>query len=484
MSESSPRPAEAAAEPPSTTLRAYLILVGVGAFATTFGQQKLIGYYPTLFLLKDHMKFEKEQVSEFFLWATFAWNLKPLAGVLTDAFPIFGSRRRLYMLFGALAAGLSWAALGFCTGNYPAFLGFSILLNIGIVFASTAMGGLQVEAGQAYAIPGRVSSLRQIVSSVCQIGGPLLGGWLAGQAYGLTAGIGSATLLALAFFALTAFKEKKVPPALPVSVEELARPRYKPTVGIIAGIVGIAAAATFCVSTPGLSNVGYSLLALLLVFFMVLGLAMARVTNPVLHKAQGQLSQILQSRTLWLAVTMLFLVYTVPGLNTALTYKQSDELKFSEEFIGQLGSVEGGASLLFAFIYAAVCSRFSLRSLMVGAILANALVTLLFLNYSANTAIMVHAASGSMVVLCELALMDLAVRSTPKGCEALGFSLMMSIRNFGISMSDVIGSKMMDQYHFTFNNLVWINSCTTAVILLFVPFLPAAIMLRKEGEKA
>ena len=138
---------------------------------------------------------------------------------------------------------------------------------------------------------------------------------------------------------------------------------------------------------------------------------------------------------------------------------------------------------IFAFS-TAVCSRFSLRSLMVGAILANALVTLLFLNYSANTAITVHAASGSMVVLCELALMDLAVRSTPKGCEALGFSLMMSIRNFGISMSDVIGSKMMDQYHFTFNNLVWINSCTTAVILLFVPFLPAAIMLRKEGEKA
>ena len=477
------QPAEPQSQP-STTLRAYLILVGVGAFATTFAQQKLVGYYPTLFLLKDHMKFEKEQVSEFFLWATFAWNLKPLAGVLTDAFPLLGSRRRLYMLLGGLVAGLSWAALGFCTDNYPAFLAFSILLNIGIVFASTAMGGLQVEAGQAYAIPGRVSSLRQIVSSVCQVAGPLLGGWLAGQAYGLTAGIGAAVLLALAFFALVAFKEQKVPPAGAVSAEELARPTYKPTLGIILGILAIGGAGTFCLATPGLSNVGYSLYALLLVFFMVLGLAMARVKNPVLHKAQGQLSQILQSRTLWLAVVMLFLVYTVPGLATALTYRQSDELKFSEEFIGELGSIEGGAGLLFAFIYAAVCSRFNLRTLMVGSIMANALVTLLFLNYTKDTAIVVHAASGSMVVLCELALMDLAVRSTPRGCEALGFSLMMSIRNFGTSLSDVIGSKMMDQYHFTFNSLVWINAGTTAFILLFVPFLPAAVMLRKEGEKA
>jgi carbon starvation protein CstA len=80
--------------------------------------------------------------------------------------------------------------------------------------------------------------------------------------------------------------------------------------------------------------------------------------------------------------------------------------------------------------------------------------------------------------------MDLAVRSTPRGCEALGFALMMSIRNFGISMSDVVGSKMMDQYHFSFDSLVIINAATTTVILLFIPFLPREIILRKEGETA
>jgi len=470
-------------ERPQTSLRAYLILVGVGAFATTFAQQRLIGNYPILFLLKEHMHFQKEQVSEFFLWATFAWNLKPLAGVLTDAFPLFGSRRRLYMLFGALLAGICWAGLAFSTDSYPTFLAFSVLLNIGIVFASTSMGGLQVEAGQAYAIPGRVSSLRQVVTSISQIAGPLLGGWLAGQAFGLTAGIGAGTLLALALFALTAFKEVKTPRPPPVSPEELARPLWRPTPGILVGIGVIGVAGVALVLTPGLSNVGFSLLALLVVFFLVLGLAMVRVANPVLHKAQGQLSQILESRTLWLAVVMLFLVYTVPGLATALTYRQSDELHFSEEFIGTLTSIEGGAGLLLAGAYAAVCSRFNLRSLMVAGIFGNALVTLLFLYYTRDTAVVVHALSGAMVVVCELALMDLAVRSTPRGCEALGFALMMSIRNFGIAMSDVIGSKMMDQYHFSFDSLVIINAATTTVILLFIPFLPKDIILRKEGEQ-
>jgi predicted MFS family arabinose efflux permease len=84
--------------------------------------------------------------------------------------------------------------------------------------------------------------------------------------------------------------------------------------------------------------------------------------------------------------------------------------------------------------------------------------------------------------ICEVALMDLAVRSTPPGCEALGFALMISVRNFGIAMSDVVGSKLMDQAHFSFNTLVLLNAATTAAVLLFVPALPRALVLRKEGQ--
>lgn len=485
---------------PPSSLSSYLIMVVVGAFATTFGQQKVIGNYPILFLLKDQMGFGPEKVSEFFLWATFAWNLKPLAGVLTDAFPIFGSRRRLYMLFGALGAGLSWLALGFCTDNYPLFLFFSILLNIAIVFGSTCMGGLQVEAGQIYGIPGRVSSLRQIVSSVCQVAAPLMGGWLAGQAFGYTAGIGAFVLLLMAAYTFFGFKEVVTPPPPALTAADLQRPPWRPNAPIIGGIAAIGGAALFSLLTPGLASIGYSLFALLTVFFLILGLAMSRLTNPVLFKAQGQLSQILESRTLWLAVGMLFLVYTVPGLYTPLTFRQSDELKFSEDFIGALTSAEAAIGLLFAMVYAGICSRFTLRTLLVAGIGANAVITLLYLWYDMETAnavhallpllsephewfFVVHGLGGALVVISELALMDLAVRSTPRGCEALGFSLMMSIRNFGISMSDVIGSKLLETYHVSFTNLVIINVGTTLAILFFVPLLPKALVLKKEGEQ-
>jgi predicted MFS family arabinose efflux permease len=473
------------AEAPAASLRGYLLMVAVGAFATTFAQQRLMGNYPILFHLKERLHFGKEQVSEFFLWATFAWNLKPLAGVLTDAFPLRGSRRRAYLILGGLAAAAAWAALGAARNDYHAFLLVSILINVGLVVASTAMGGLQVEAGQLFGISGRVSSLRQVVVSIAQVLAPLLGGVLAKQALGLTAGVGALVMLAMAAVALLAFRERPsrveiaVPPA-----EARDRWRYRPSPAIWIGVGILAAAGTTSVLIPGMLNVGLSLYAMLGVFLLVLGLAVARVRNPVLVQAQGQLSQILRSRTLWLAVGMLFLVYVVPGLNTALTYRQSDVLHFSKEMIGRLDAVQGFFAIGFAIVYAVVCTRFNLRTLIIVAIVTNAAGTLLFLQYNAASAYPIHAVNGALGVISEVALLDLAVRSTPRGCEALGFALMISVRNFGIAMSDVVGSKLMDQAHFSFNTLVILNAVTTAAVLLFVPALPRALVLRKEGEKA
>ena len=472
---------------PAARRRDYLLMVAIGAFATTFAQQRsTFGNYPILFLLKERMHFGREQVAEFFMWATFAWSMKPLAGVLTDAFPIGGSRRRAYLVLGGLIGGSCWALLGVVTGNYHLFLLVSILLNVGLVLASTAMGGLQVEAGQLFGLSGRVSSLRQVVVSIALVAGPLLGGWLAKRAFGYTAGVGTLVMLALVAFALFGFKETATLPSPERPSDEPAPaedPRYRPSATTWFGVGILLVAGIGCVLVHGMLNVGLSLFAMLAVFLFVLALAMTRVRNPVLLQAQRQLSQILRSRALWLAAGMLFLVYVVPGFNTALTYRQSDELHFSKELIGRVASVEGAAGIAFALVYAVICSRFNLLTLIVFSMAANAAGTLLFLSYTASDAYAVHAVTGALSVLSELSLMDLAVRSTPRGCEGLGFALMMSVRNFGIAMSDVIGSKLMDQAHFSFATLVFINAGTTAAVLLFVPALPKALVLRKEGEQ-
>jgi hypothetical protein len=125
-----------------------------------------------------------------------------------------------------------------------------------------------------------------------------------------------------------------------------------------------------------------------------------------------------------------------------------------------------------------------LRQFLTAAIATNALATLLYLHYGRGSAPLIHAIVGFAVICSELALMDLAVRSTPPGCESLGFALMMSARNFALGGSDVMGSWLIDSRGWAFHQLVWLNSGTTALVLLFIPFLPRVIVNRKEGEGA
>lgn len=467
--------------PTNKKLWRYVALVAAGAFATTFAQQRILANLPTTFLLKDQFKLGKEEVALFFFWATFAWNLKPIMGIFTDAFPLFGTRRRHYMLVGSLLAALLWLAMGAFSSSYQALLVTSILMNLATVLASTVMGGMMVEAGQHYGAPGRMASLRQFVQSIASVLGPMLGGYLAAKAFGITTGIAAGSVFLL--FVLTFFvhKEAPVPPPDP-SLASPTHRRHTPGRAVWIGMGVIALLGLVLSLFPMVRSIGISLFALLAVLVAIVGLAIFPTHNPVVVRAQDQLAQIFESRTLWMAVIMLFLVFTVPGLNTALVYQQSDVMKFSPEYIGQLSSIEGAAGIICSIAYGILCRRLNLRTLILSTVGLSGLVTFLFLTYTQGTAPTVHALSGFFAVASELALMDLAVRSTPEGCEALGFSLMMSIRNFGLSLSDVIGTAMMDHFQVSFSTMVTINSSTTLLVLAFVPFLPAAIIMRSEDE--
>ena len=460
----------------------YAVLVAVGAFATTFAQQRIVANIPTTALLKDHFHLAREDVALFFFWATFAWNLKPVSGVLTDAFPLMGTRRRHYMMVGATLAAVCWVLMGTLSHEYKLLLVASMAMNAFTVMSSTVMGGLMVEAGQLYGAPGRMSSLRQVVQSIAIIIGPIIGGMLAGMAFGYTTGIAAGVMLLLAVTTFFVHHEKRVSARAPLSAEERDRPRFKPSGKLLAGIGGLVVLATVLVINADVRNIGISLFALLSVLILILGLALAPTKNAVIVRAQGQLVKIFESRSLWLAVFMLFLVYTVPGLFTALYYQQTDQLHFSNTYIGTLTSIEGGVGIIAAIVYGLACKKINLRWLLVGGVGLSALATFCYLIYTRDTAPFVHAAGGFCGVLAELALMDLAVRSTPKGCEGLGFALMMAVRNFGIAMSDVIGTQIMDKFHVTFHTMVGVNGTTTLLVLVFVVFLPKMVLDRKEGE--
>jgi len=168
------------------TLRQYYIMVGLGAFVTTIAQPAVIGRLPLQLLLKNELHFNAQMLAAFLVVTTFAWNVKPLAGILSDAFPLFGTRRRHYMLLGAGMAAVCWFLIGVVPRSYLPLALAAFGANAFMVIASTVMGGLMVEAGQKFGISGRVTSIRQALQSAVSLGNGLLGGYLAAAAFGWT----------------------------------------------------------------------------------------------------------------------------------------------------------------------------------------------------------------------------------------------------------------------------------------------------------
>lgn len=377
---------------------------------------------PLTFLLKDGLHLSATALSTYQAIAFFPAYVKPLAGVLSDAVPLCGTRRRHYLLLSATLSALLLLAMGMAPPRYGTLLSLHLAFQTFEVLISTVLGGLMVDAGLRFAATGRFSAQRVgMVRFTGLIIGPL-GFWLAARFPFLwAAALGASLYLALA----------------------------------------------------------------LLGFWQVREPAIATVRRDAWRESRAQLARIGRSATLWQACGMIVLVVISPGFGTPLLYYQTDTLGFSKEFLGLLGLIGGAGGLAAALLYARFCRRFPLRQLLAASIVVHALGTLFYLGYRSHTsAIAITVLEGVAQTLALLPLYDLAARGTPRGAEALGYSVMMSVWNFTGKLSDVVGSYLRDSWGWGIFQLVWLNAGTTALVLLAVPFLPAALADQKDGAES
>ena len=111
----------------------------------------MLGRLPLQFLLKNDVHVTREQMAAFFFWCTLPWYLKPFAGILTDAFPFFGTRRLHYLLFGSVLGALSWIGTGFLPHKYGALLFGAMTVNLFMVMASMVTGAFWLRQGNKWA---------------------------------------------------------------------------------------------------------------------------------------------------------------------------------------------------------------------------------------------------------------------------------------------------------------------------------------------
>ena len=399
-------------------MRSQAFVLGAGWLMTWLARD--ISTLPVKLLLKNNLHLGPETLAGFSLFALMAWNLKPVAGLISDSFPLMGTRRRHYLLLASFVGGLSWLLVLILPKTYTSLLLSLIIMNAMLVMCSTVLGGLLVEAGKRFSATGRLTAQRTAIMNLTALVAGPVGGYLAGVAFGWTAGICAGFLFCLVPITWIRLKEK---------------PKKERN-------------------------------------------------TAVWRQTCKQLKTLVRSKPLWCAIGMNVLLCAAPGFSTPLLYYQQGPLHFSGQLIGNLGLISGGCGLLSAVVYGRVCRSIRLGPLLYAGVICAAASSFFYLGYRSTTAAwVIEGGNGLFSAVAILALFDLSAKAAPSGSEALAYSLMMAAGNLTSSLSDVLGSWMYEHLHWKFMDLVWLNGTTTLLILIVLPFLPRALMERRDGDR-
>src|SRR5205823_711821 len=189
----------------------------------------------------------------------------------------------------------------------------------------------------------------------------------------------------------------------------------------------------------------------------------------------------IRDRTMWVVAGFIFFWTCSPSIGIPLFYDPTDSLKFGQQFIGLLGSLSAGASIVGAAFYAPLSRRVSLHRLIVVSIAVSTVGTLAYLFYNDRTsAIAIDTVFGGIGMTTQLAFLDLAAKACPKHAEGTFFALLMSVYNLGVQGSQVTGGMLYDSIGYT--PLVLISAVMTGLAWFLVPLVDIPGIERRARE--
>lgn len=345
------------------------------------------------------------QVATFFSISTIPWLVKPAYGLISDFLPLAGYRRKSYLLLTSGLAAAAGLALGLIVEHsYWGLAIFFTAMGLGLAFTDVLVDALMVENGKPRGLTGAFQAVQWGSINLASILVGLLGGYLA-QRRNLPAAFVIAACFPLISFVMALFFIR----------EERAR----------------------------------------------MDLAGFRRTLRAVRGALGE-------RDVWVVAGFILFWTFSPSFGPALVYYQTDALKFSEQFIGLLSSLNSAAAIVGAFVYAPLSRRVPLRRLINFSIGVGVAGTLAYLLYrSVPSALIIDTVFGGVGMIVQLSFLDLAAKSCPRHVEATFFALLMSVFNGGVQGSQVVGGYLYDGLGFV--PLVLISAGMTALAWVLVP---------------
>jgi MFS family permease len=378
-----------------------------------FCQAKVgIIWQPLAHYLKETQGWDTLQIAASLAVLDVPWVVKPLYGMISDFLPLFGYRRRSYLL---LASAAAVAAFLWTTQVLePAAIVLALLLTaIAMATASTVCGALLVENGQRLSASAAFINQQWLWFNVAVMAASLAGGAL---------------------------------------VEVLS------PAGALHAAAAIAAAAPILVIASSIALVAEQRAAMNVAEFQ--------------HALRGFLA-CFRSRTLWLIAAFLFLYYFSPGFGTPLYFFMTDHLRFSQGMIGLLSSVSAGGWIVGGLLYRYLLRGMTTRALLYLSILGGTLATLTFLGMvDVTSAIAVYFVNGVAGMIANIATLTLAANHCPERSEGFAFAALMSVINLASPLADTIGAFLYQHvFHQALAPLIVVSAAFTALIFLLVPLL-------------
>ncbi len=320
---------------------------------------------PLSYYLKQAQGWTPLEVSAYLTIFNFPWIIKPVYGIFSDFVPLFGYRRKGYLIAANLLA--TGAFLAVTQLRAPNHLVWALEITAyAMAISSTVCGAVLVENGQKLGESGRFVNQQwlwfNIAAMASALGGGALTHWLAPTA----ALHGAAAIVAVA---------------------------------------------------P---------LAVLFGAIFLIPEQPARIDLPALRLSFRSLLAAFKKRELWIVGLFLFLYNFSPGLSTPLYYTMTDSLKFSQGYIGILGSISSAGWVVGALLYRRLFGDLSSKRLLQLSIVLGTVTTAAYLLLvNETTAAILSFCSGFAAMLATVATITLAADYSPQRAEGFSFAVMM-----------------------------------------------------------
>jgi len=160
-------------------------------------------------------------------------------------------------------------------------------------------------------------------------------------------------------------------------------------------------------------------------------------------------------------------------MSTPLYFHMTDDLQFSQAYIGILGSIASAGWVAGALLYRRFFGHMSLRNLL-NLSIALGIVTAasFFLLGGEVSAAVIYFCGGFSAMLATVATLTLAADYCPPHAEGFAFAVLMSIINFATALADNIGSFLYTHvFDKSLTPLILISAAFTAFAFVLVPLL-------------